>query len=94
MILISQVLRPFRQSTVMWDAVVSLPRIYDLLISLSNEVNQDAMLIWEGIQHNLSELPPFLPTDNTHKVRSIEKYQVYMNRIAFNSPHIEAAVKY
>lgn len=34
MILISQVLRPFLQSTVLWDTIVSLARIYDLLFGV------------------------------------------------------------
>lgn len=33
-ILIAQVLRPFLQSTVAWDTVVSLARVYDLLLGL------------------------------------------------------------
>lgn len=34
MILIAQVLRPFLQSTVVWDTVVSLARLYDLLFGV------------------------------------------------------------
>ncbi|KAI9121394.1 hypothetical protein K1719_008427 [Acacia pycnantha] len=45
MILISQVLRPFLQSTVMWDTVVSLARIYDLLIGVI-VMAPVAMLSW------------------------------------------------
>lgn len=34
MILIAQVLRPFLQSTIVWDTVVSLARLYDLLFGI------------------------------------------------------------